>query len=571
MNLLEGVFASLTTSALLQIALIIVVASVLAYFLKLLKQPLIAAYIIVGILLGPVYLGLLRDSELIRALSEIGIAFLLFIVGLEMNIKRLKDIGKVSIIAGLIQVGMVFLIGFYVVKFLGFSLTTAIYIGLILAFSSTLVVIKLLYDQKQINTLNGTIALGVLLLQDIVVIIVLSLISQIGHSFFQVGFALLNVFILIIISFLFAKFILPHIFRYAAESEELLFLIGLATCFVYMFLAIILKLSITIGAFLAGISIAPLPYHRELEGRIKPLRDFFIVMFFVFLGMELIWPIRIHYLQILLLLVFITLVVKPLILTILIMLFGYEKRVSFLASIDLAQISEFSLIIAAQGLILGHISKDIFSLIVLLAIITMVITTYIIKYHSKIYEKFSPMLEILRKLEFKKQKFAYYARKKKKIVLFGCHRMGSIFLDKIKKYSKNFIVVDHNPHIIKMLMKEKIPCLYGDIHNKEVLDALDLENVKLIISTIPDDEGNVFMIEYAKAINPKITIMVTSEHIGRALELYEYGADYVILPHLLGGEYVANLITELIEGRRKVSALKKRHLNHLKRLRIFGL
>lgn len=561
---------NLQGSTLFQIGFIIIIATIFAYISKLFKQPLIPAYILTGIVLGPLVLGIIKDTEIIRFLSEIGIAFLLFIVGLEINLKKLKDIGVVSSVGGLIQIVLVFLIGFFISLRLGFSEITSLYIALVLTFSSTMIVVKLIADKRQIDTLHGRITIGILLVQDIVVILVLAALSNIGNfSPLVLSYSLMNGVVLLLIAILLSKYIFPYLFNFAAKSEELLFLLSLTTCFFFILLAYIMNFSITVGAFIAGVGLATLPYNVDIIGRIKPLKDFFSVIFFVFLGIQLIFRETMTLIEPMIFFLLIIILFKPFILFLSAILFGYKKRISFLTGMYLGQVSEFSLILGMQGLLLGHITKDIFSLIILLTIITMVLTAYLVNYDSFIYNKLANFLEIFEKISIGTQKLSYDIKKSKKIILFGCHRMGSIFLNHLRKISKSIIVVDHNPETIKLLIKEKIPCLYGDVSNQEVLDSLNFKDAELIISTVPDDESNEFLIEYAKSINPKIRIVVTTDHINGAFDMYDYGADYVILPHLASGEHFSALLQNIVRKKQDISRLKNEHIKHLEKLKIY--
>ena len=296
------------------IGLIIIVATIVGYLARLLKQPLIPAYILTGLIIGPI-LGLVEDSNVILTLSEIGIAFLLFVVGLELNLKKLKDVASIAIFGGLMQFILLFISGFLIAIILGFVKTESVYIALIVAFSSTMVVVKILSDKRELDTLHGRIIIGFLLMQDLIAIIALSILTTLNNfSMAILVIALLKGIILLSVAVIASKFILPSLFRFAAKSQELLFLMALTTCFsfcifanyigqimMYFFslpffenviLGNVLELlkpgfSIAIGAFIAGVSIANLPYNVEIIGKVKPLKDFFATIFFVSLGLEL--------------------------------------------------------------------------------------------------------------------------------------------------------------------------------------------------------------------------------------------------------------------------------------------
>jgi len=369
------------------IGFILIIATVLAFIAKFLKQPLIPAYILTGLIIGP-FFGLITNSDIITTMSEIGIAFLLFIVGLEINIKRLTDVGIVSTIGGLTQILIIFTASFIISVFIGFIQIEAFYLALIIAFSSTMIVVKLLSDKKELDTLHGRIIIGFLLLQDIIAIFVLSILTTLSEfSFLILFFSIIKGIIVFLIAAFTGKYIFPKIFTFAAKSRELLFITAISVSFLFSILFNLMGFSIAIGAFVAGVTLANLPYNIEIIGKIKPLRDFFSVLFFVSLGMGLLLSSFEGILKPLIIFLILVIVIKPLVTMFICSYFGYKKRTSYLTAISLAQISEFSLIIAAQGLLLGHISQEIFSLTVLLAVITIGLTSYFIKFDGLIYSK----------------------------------------------------------------------------------------------------------------------------------------------------------------------------------------
>jgi len=557
------------SSLLFDIGLMIIIVTLVAIIARTFRQPLVPAYVITGILIGPLVLGLIKDSADIRALSEIGIAFLLFLVGLEIDIKKLKDIGPVAVLGGLLQVLITYLLAFYASIKLGFSQIDAIYLGLALAFSSTLIVIKVLSDREELDTLHGRIVLGILLLQDLVVIIALGFLDKIGTniSINAILQPILQVLVLVFIAVLFNKLIFNWLFDFVARSKELLFLTAVSVAFTFALFAYSLGTSITIGAFFAGVALASLPYHIDIIGRVSPLKDFFSIIFFVSLGMQF---VLINFLSLwkpILVLLTIILLAKPFIIFLITLLFGYDKRISFLSGISLAQISEFSLILIAAGYTMGHVSKEVLSLVIFLAIVTITLTSYLIDFENKIYLLLSKFLSLFERFQFNKLKLHYLERShKKSIILIGCHRMGGIFLDTIKRLDKNFLVIDNNPDIIKSLIKDKISCMYGDIMNEEILDNIDFSNVKFLISTSHEEEANLFLIKRVKKIKPRAKIFVTASHLPEAFRLYKAGADYVILPQILSGERIATLLRRIVKKEKNLREIRNKHIKYLEKM-----
>jgi len=560
----------MSDSIIVSVAAIIIVAAVFSLILKKLKQELIPAYIIAGLIIGPLVLGFVRNSALITSLAEIGAAFLLFVAGLEISLERLKETKK-GFTAGILQIVIVAVVSFLIVLALGFAKIEAVYLALIIAFSSTILVVKLLADERELNTIHGRIAVSILIIQDIVAIIALTILSS-NFSLSFVGIMLLKLVILFIIAAVLSRLVLGKLFKFASNSTELLFVVSLAFLFLFVALAYVLKISIIIGAFTAGIALANLPYRFEIESKIKPLRDFFAIIFFVSLGMWLapfsIGKIIIPFLVLLVL----TVIFKPLVVALIVRIFGYNMRTSTLTGLSLAQISEFSLILGMQGMILGILSQNTFTIVVLLAIVSMALSPYIIKNSSFLHTKTTSFFSFLNKLPSVKDDIGYRDKNKKTILLFGCHRMGTIFLKSFGKLKENVLVVDYNPEIVRALIKQNVSCIYGDSTSTEIIDMLPLKEVSVAISTIPDIQDNELLTIKIKEKNPNIFMIATAEHIHDALKLYDMGVDYVILPQVISGEKSLEIIKEaenFSKNKSRFAKMKKEHIEHLQNLHKF--
>jgi len=546
---------------LFEIGIMLIIAAILAFIVKLFRQPLIPAYILTGILIGPLLFGLIENQELIISLSEIGIAFLIFTAGLEINFKKLKQVGKAATFGGSLQIAIMFAIAFAISILLGFLGKAPIYIGLVVAFSSTMVVIKLLYDKKELSSLHGRIIIGILLVQDIAAIAALAILTT-DFTLVSITISLTKALAFAIIAVMLSKAINP-VLKKAARFPELLLLVSISFLFLFSIGSVITGLSIVIGAFFAGVALANSDYKVEIEGKISPLRNFFAIMFFVALGMQL-QVISKQFAILLIILLLLVLILKPLIIMFLIRIFGYRKRTAFFSGNSLAQTSEFSLVIVTLGLALGHISQGLFSSLVLLTIITMSLTTYFIGFERKLFVWFSWPLNIFNKFKATKEELEYFLEDGNRIVIFGCHRMGSLFLKEFKEEKKNIIVIDYNPEIIASLINKKIPCIYGDFINEEVLERVNIANTEMIVSTIPDLEDNLLLIKKTRGLNKKAPIFVVANRIDDALELYKAGADYVILPQIIGGQRATELIRKLKRDKSSIKDLKKEHISYLK-------
>lgn len=553
------------------IGLMIVVATTFAYFAKLIKQPLIPAYVLTGIVLGPIF-GLITNKETIKMLSEIGITFLLFIVGLEINFKKLRNIGLVATLGGTIQIMVLFGLGFIIASVLGFLPLEALYVGIILSFSSTMVVIKLLSDKRELDTLHGRLIVGFLLTEDFFAILALLILPILNEfSVLLLVSSLLKGISLVIAAWLASKYVFPKMFKFAAKSQELLFLMSIAVCFIFAILFSYIGLSIIIGAFIAGVTLANLPYNVQIISKVSSLKDFFATIFFVSLGLELILSSVAKIMAPAVIFFLLILFFKPIITMFLCSFFGYEKRTSFLTSFSLNEISEFSLIIVAQGLLLGQISQEVFSLTVVLAIATIIGTSYFFNFHDKLYSKIASKLEFFDR--FPKAEFELESLPKEvknHVIICGYNRIGYSIVRKLRSLRKKILVVDFNPEVIKKMIRQNITSIYGDIGDIDLLGRLSIKKAKMIISTVPTEQDNLLLIREARRMNKEILIYVTANHIEEALALYDAGADYVILPHFLGGEHVSLLIDAFTGDLNRIIENKLNHIKELKTRKELG-
>ncbi|MFH1365575.1 MAG: cation:proton antiporter [archaeon] len=547
----------------INLSVILIFGVLVSALMKMLKQPLIIGYIVTGLLVGPSFLNLLASHEAISTFAQIGVAFLLFMVGLHLNPKVIKEVGFVSLVTGIGQVLFTSLIGFFISKALGFSFLTSVYISVALTFSSTIIIMKLLSDKRDLDSLYGRIAVGFLIVQDLIAIFALMAISSLagGSSVSSLlGFTLLKGILLIGSVFLFSVFVLKRLFRFIANSQEFLFLFSIGWCMAISSLFYFFNFSIEIGALLAGVTLSMCPYSTEISSKTKPIRDFFIVLFFILLGSQMvIGDIHSYIFPIIFFSLFI-LLGNPLIVMILMGVLGYTKRTSFLAGLTVAQISEFSLILIALGIRVGHLSNEILSIVTTVGLITIAGSTYMILYSEKLYNVLSPYLNIFERSKVKEKN---KIKKDYKAILFGYNRIGFGILRALKEINKKYLVVDFNPETIKNLSKIGLPCVYGDAYDSEFLDELALDKIDIAISTIPEFETNVLLLEQIRMANSKTIIILRAHNLQEALDLYKKGASYVLTPHFLGGEYIAKMI---IEDRTQEKEYKSEREKHIKML-----
>ena len=552
-----------------EIGLVIIIAAFAAFLFRILRQPQILAYVVVGILITPVF-GLVTDTSIVESMSIVGIAFLLFIVGLEMDIKSLRSVSLVSTLGGLIQVVLIFIFGYLIALALGFLSLEAAYVGLMLAFSSTMVVMKLLSDKRELHTLHGRIVVGILLVQDIIAIFALSLLASINDfSLSLLGTAFAKFVGLFALAYVTSKYIFPRVFNFAARNQELLLISSLAVCFIFSLAFHFLGFSVAIGAFVAGLALGNLEYNFEIIGKVKSLKDFFSLLFFVSLGMGIsVAVIKQMWLEIIILMATV-MMLKPLVIMMVCTLFKYTKRPSFMTANALAQIGEFSLILASAGLLLGHISQELFSLTVIITLASITLTSYYIQHNGWLYKVLDKPLSFFN--YFSTEKLEYLpSTAKPQYILCGHNRIGYSILKGLHKVKKKVLVVDYNPEIISKMVREEYHCIYGEVTDDEIIGRMNLSHIKLLISTISSFKDNLHLIHRTRSVNGRAKIFVTASDVDESLKLYDAGANYVILPHFLGGEHAAHLIDKHRRKKIDLKAERKKHIAHLKERKKIG-
>lgn len=554
------------TNGIFELALMILLAAGFGIAARLFKQPTIIAYLAAGAIFGYFDLLHLDDKETFQVFADLGIMFLLFLVGMEINYASLRLVGKVSLIIGLGQVVFTFAIGWLIALFFGFSQLHAAYIAIALTFSSTIIIVKLLSEKRDLHSLYGKISIGMLLVQDFVAILILVLLAGIqsgdGFSWNQAALTVFKGVILFVAMLWLGRKILPLLFDRISRSQELLFLTSLAWAFLVVALVDKIGFSIEIGGFLAGIALANSSEHYEIASRVKSLRDFFIVIFFVILGSSIVFsnfaglalPIIIFSLFVL--------IGNPLIVLVLMGLMGYRKRTSFLCGLTMAQISEFSLVVAALGLKLGHISEPVVALVTAVGVITIALSTYLITYSNEIYYVLAGYLRVFEKKSAKDDHLPE-SEYRKPIIIIGYHRTGQSIAFHFNK--KDILVIEFDPEIVNQLKQEGISCLFGDITDSEIFEKANFGQARLVVSTSPDLEDNLFLLTQLNELKKQdglaqSKIVMRAEDEKEARILYEGGADYVLLPHFTSGRYLGKMLEEDGGGGKVLETLKNRDL-----------
>ncbi|MDX2130374.1 MAG: cation:proton antiporter [Chloroherpetonaceae bacterium] len=537
------------------IAVSVISATALAFIARFLKLPLLVAYIVAGVVIGPkIGFGWVQSEEQIQSISEIGLILLLFIIGLEIDLKKLFKAGKAVAITGLLQAPIAAAITAAILWLVGFRNQNGqfelFYLSFGLSISSTMIVVKALYEKHELDTIAGRITLGVLVFQDIWAIIflavqpnlqnpeVLTLLGSFGKGVALVVFCLLL-----------SKYVLPSLFNTIAKMPEFMLVASLAWCFLVASLATLAGLSKEMGALIAGLSISTFPYNLDVVAKVINIRDFFIMLFLVALGMAIPMP-TVGILLAALGLTAIVLISRLISVFPVLMGLGEGPRVSLVSSLNLAQVSEFSLVAFSIGLGFNHISDETVSVIVFTLVITAVLSTYCIKQSHGIYLSLVP---VFKKLGWQERIDAEDSKDfhTKGVFILGFFKYASALVHQIETTGnplKNSIrVIDYNPTVLQKIQALGFDGQYGDISHFETLHHLGIEHAEVIISTVPDSllkgTSNMNILKSAKKHAPKAKVIVISEDVQYAVDLYNAGADYVVIPRIR----VSEQLTEILE------------------------
>lgn len=538
-----------------EITIVISVAAALTILFRVLKQPPILAYILTGILLGPLGLFHIQDHEALKTLGQLGVTLSLFMLGLELRLGELRSIGKTAIILGTLQMITTYILGFILALILGFSEQVATYIGIGLSFSSTIIIVKLLSDKHDLTSLHGKLSIGLLLVQDFFAVITIIFLTGVhpgaGVTILpQILFILLKVVFLFGSVILLSKYVFPKIVHTLADSPEAFFLFSLAWVFSLTALVSsrVFGFSLEIGGFLAGLALANASENYQIVARMKALRDFFITIFFVMLGFEMKLTNFTSVLFPVLVLSAFVIVIKPLLTTIIVGLMGFRKRTALFVGLSTGQVSEFSLIILFLGGTLHVVPPNVITIMVLVAVITFATSSYTIKSMNSIYKKIHHYFDgIERQKTNAENSFSAtnaLVELDDHVIVIGADQMGRSIIRALEESEEKVIVVDFNPDIVKRLSDKGNSVLFGDIADPDIQERAKIEKAKMVISTVPDVEDNLLLIKSLNHTNRRAKIVVMAYEVGDAKILYKAGADYVILPHLAGGRHLAKILLD---------------------------
>ena len=488
----------LSQSVFYEMAALLVLAATVGFIGQTLRQPLVVSFIAVGILAGPSALGIARSEAHIDLLAELGIAVLLFLVGLKLDLALVRRLGRVALMTGLGQVVFTAALGFVIGVGLGLSALTSLYVAIALTFSSTIIIVKLLSDKKEIDSLHGQIALGFLIVQDVVVVLAMIVLSAMGVGGAEGGalgdilLVLLYGGALLAVVILFVRYVATPLVQRLAEAPELLVAFALAWTTLLAAVGHYLGFGKELGGLLAGVSLASTPYREALAARLASLRDFLLLFFFIGLGAALDLSILGAQIVPALVLSVFVLVGNPLIVLAIMGAMGYRKRTGFLAGLTVAQISEFSLIFMAMGVTLGHVDRDALGLVTLVGLVTIAASTYMISYSHRLYGVFEPVLGVFERSHAGRGEAADTAKPRRAdAVVFGLGRYGGAIAERLSARGWHVLGIDFDPGVVRQWRERGLDVVYGDASDPELLSLLPLARARWIVAAVPDHQGGV--------------------------------------------------------------------------------
>lgn len=540
-----------------EFSVLLIISAFAGAIALLLRQPLLIAYIVVGIAVGPAVLGITQAQEQIHLLAEIGVAVLLFVVGLKLDLKHVRHIGPVALATGLGQLAFTIFFGFLIILFMGKTVLEAIYVGVALTFSSTIIIVKLLSDKREIDSLHGRIAVGFLIVQDLAVVIAMmvmstlrtgdtALIDVMGSIAVRIAIAAAALYILM-------RYVLPKLVASMAKSLELMLIFAIAWGMALAALGEWAGFSKEAGAFLAGFSLASTDFRDAINSRLTAIRDFLLLFFFIDLGSKLdfstlgdeLWPAAVLSLFVL--------IGNPLIVMAIMGYMGYKKRTGFLAGLTVAQISEFSIVFVAMGISLGHIGIEALGLTTLVGIITIALSTYMILYSQILYEKVGPYLGFFeRKVAFREVSDNPQGDLplSPDVVVFGLGRYGGRLTVGLQEAGLEVLGVDFDPEVVRHYSQSGVPIRFGDGMESAFLESLPLKDARWVVSTIPDMASNRALMHALRSQGFKGEVAIVAREDADGLELKGLGVPTVLYPVNSAVDHTVATLVEIIEMQR---------------------
>jgi Kef-type K+ transport system membrane component KefB len=548
----------LTHNPFAEIAVLLVLAAGVGLLGTALRQPLIVSFIAVGLLAGPSGLDVVRSNDQIGLLAELGIAVLLFLVGIKLDVKLIRSLGPVALATGLGQVAFTSIFGYLIGIALGLSPVTSLYVAVALTFSSTIIIVKLLSDKREINSLHGQIALGFLIVQDLVVVLAMIVLSAIGigtaegHGGGDILGVLASGLGLVALVMLFVRHIATPLTERLARAPELLVIFAVAQAALFAAIGDLIGLGKEVGGLLAGISLASTPYREAIAARLAPLRDFLLLFFFIALGTALDLSLLGANLPAAVVFSLFVLIGNPLIVLAIMGAMGYRKRTGFLAGLTVAQISEFSLIFIAMGVTLGHVEPDALGLVTLVGLVTIALSTYMITYSHQLYAWCEPLLGIFERRGTPRESGTQDGPidRHPEVILFGLGRFGTAIAVRLQRRGVRVLGVDFNPQAVRRCRDLGVATQYGDATDPEFIAELPLAGARWLVSTTPShvtgvthDDPRAALIQLARTAGFGGRIAVTSHRVEDTEALRAMGADLVLEPFQDAADRAIELLT----------------------------
>ena len=531
------------------------------------KQPLIIAYLLTGVIIGPnIGLRWITDQESIQTVAEIGLILLLFVIGLEIDLRKMASGGAAVLLTGALQVPICIALGLGFFLLLGVrdqpNNSALLYLAACMSLSSTLVVVKILNDKFELDTLPGRITLGVLVIQDLWAVAMLAIQPNVlNPNLVPLLGSLWRGAVLVVAGFALAKYVLPYLFRTVAKAPELVLVSALGWCFFLAGAASLIGLSREMGALIAGVSLSTFPYNVDVAAKAVSIRDFFVTLFFVALGLQITIP-SLQVLELSLAASIFVIVSRVVVVPILYAL-KLGLRTSIVPAINLAQVSEFSIVIASLGVVMHQISQDVLTIVILSFALTSVVSTYMINFSHQIQGVLATGFKALglKDLDSAAAKTEEGEEARQPVIFLGFFRDASSILyefehegsaEEARAFIQKILVIDFNPTVMRELRRRDIKCVYGDIAHSDTLRHAGVQHAKLVVSSITDDvlrgTSNLRLMHAVHMQAPNARVVLTSDHIPEALRFYEEGADFVFLPRLYSAAACARILRKGLNG-----------------------
>jgi Kef-type K+ transport system membrane component KefB len=549
-----------------EIALLLLACALAGAVFVRLKQPALVAYIVVGIVAGPSALHLVSAHDPIDLLAQVGVAVLLFVVGLKLDLHHVRHLGPVALATGLGQLAFTIVIGFGIVLALGRGWVEALYVAVALTFSSTIIIVKLLSDKRELDSLHGRIAVGFLIVQDLAVVVAMMAMSSLRGAgtaadgslpWLDVAGSLgLRLACAALLLYLLMRWVLPRLVAAMARSQELLLVFGMAWGVALAALGEWAGFSKEAGAFLAGFSLASTPYREAISARLAGVRDFLLLFFFIDLGAKLeLSTLGAELVPALLLSAFV-LIGNPLIVMAIMGWMGYRRRTGFMAGLTVAQISEFSIVFVAMGIALGHVGSSALGLTTLVGLVTITVSTYMILYAQPLYERLAPWLGVFERKDPWREAEPDAGGghdPAPQVVVLGLGRYGARLALKLHQDGLRVLGVDFDPETIEALRPQGLDLRFGDSQDHDFLESLPLQRAEWIISTLPDLDSNRHLLRVLaqRDLAGEIAIVARDDAQGAALK--RAGAPVVLYPVRNAVDYVAGQIGQWLEQRARTA------------------